>query len=485
MKRIRLIIISMLLSVSILVTVSASIELYKSTVYIKNDNGIYEKAENNTVSLINYPVSEQWEKIKNSSHLDISVHGQSDETVKADYYFYNDNISLVTGNNDNSKIMLSVDFEMSENTVIEISEGVSSEEQLEVKQDYRRVAAEINGGDSSILSKEFIPKYEVTYYNVKITDGDKSAVVKMRAEVQAGSIEVYGFQMNTDTSVGAVSQFMPSFRTVSRCSKLITKDNDSGLSNKPVYAVKDIGTIYGNYLAEDKEMVLNSQSENVKYYQAGEAGILKNWPQAVDKDSYYYALTFRFLNYNWKYLTSEWKLRAYAVTYDGDVVLSKNIETTKIYNIAKTLYNRELMSNVNAHNFLYDNVLNPITIEKNANKIANSMLKAMQIRNTQTLEYTLVNNVFQDMYKYIYFQNPYNNTLYHERGKFKAKTITIYNGITYNTEEKLLDMLNASTNTAYISLADWIYGESTALGFDNFYPITEYKKINLVKPEEM
>lgn len=487
MKKFISIILTAILCLSPVIRAAAAddfTQLYKSILYEKIDNQ-YEQSTDNTISLISY--QEKWILIGNNSSLDTHIHAESDETVSGTYYFLDNKENKVVGNSSEHQITLSgYEENLSEQTKIYLSEGVNREDKLYSDLNYQEICPGIISGSTVTVDNQcFIPKYETTYYNVKIADGEKETVIRMKLEVQAGDVVVYGFQMNTCTFKGAVSEFMPSFRTVSRCSKLITKDNDSELSNKPVYAVKNFGTIYANYLADDSDMVFESLSENVRYYEADEQGILQDWSQAVDKESFYYALTMKFMDYNYDFLTWNWKLRAYAVTYDGDVILSRNIETTRIYDIAKVLYDNQMTSGNAAHEFLYDNVLNVVSMAENGSKIANSMLKALNIRSAQTLEYALANNMYQDMYRYTRFQKPYNDAVYYDRGTFTSRTATSYGGSVYNTEECLLELLNHEVSDAYGTLSEWIYGESGKLGFENFYPKVAYNRVNYVKPEDL
>lgn len=485
MKKTALFILTALLcACSIAVTNAVTLkELYRSVVSILNDeSGDYEESRDNVISIVNY--LQQWELIKEDYSLDISTDEQMKDTVKAEYYFFNDHISLVTGDSGTGKIILETDMELTEVAALEMSEGVDSEEKLETAQRYHIVDAVMENGRAVIPAAAFVPKYETTFYMIKITVEGKETYIRMKAVVHPGKVEVLGFQMNSSTAQGAVSEFMPSFRTVSRCSKLVTKTSDSGADNPQVIAVKNFGTIYGSYLAEDEDMILK-ESENVRYYQADEAGIFPNVPAGMDEESHYYALTLKFLNYNLKYMTADWKMRAYAVTCDGDVILGKNIETVTVNSIAQALYEGNLMNNETSHEFLYDNVLNPVTIENNGSQMANAMMKALNVRDTQTMEYALVNAVYQDMYRYIYFKSPYNDVKYHERGKFRAKSTVAYNGTSYDPEEKLLAMLNEKTATEHPSLSDWIVEETEKLEFQGFYKEKEFQKINYVKPEEV
>lgn len=125
MKKTALFIMTALLcACSIAVTNAVTLkELYRSVVSILNDeSGDYEESRDNVISIVNY--LQQWELIKEDYSLDISTDEQMEDTVKAEYYFFNDHISLVTGDSGTGKIILETDMELTEVAALEMSEGV-------------------------------------------------------------------------------------------------------------------------------------------------------------------------------------------------------------------------------------------------------------------------------------------------------------------------------------------------------------------------
>lgn len=364
---------------------------------------------------------------------------------------------------------------------VHISKGVTSEAELDTMTDddytdetndvylYAEGMMQIN------TQNQFQVTYQTTYYNVKVIKGENVSVIKMKVEVKPGDVEVKAFQMNTDTSEGAVSEFNPSFRAVSRASKVVAvgdpivveDENGVTINNYPIASVQSYGTMYTvNEGATTDTMkfgdtyVSNAEiADGVYSYEATkENGTLNNWPQADDANSFYYALTFKGKSYLLDMLDKDYTVRAYAVTEDGDIVYGNKVETTSIYKIAKVLYNGNLMSRKSAHDFLYDNVLNIVDIKNNRAGIANAMFKALNVTKTTDEAYALINNMYKDLYRYITLTGVYKVDRYYKRGAFVCKTMTMGK----DTEKALLELLNTVTTDGkeYTTVADWIENET-------------------------
>lgn len=302
-----------------------------------------------------------------------------------------------------------------------------------------------------------------TYFMLKITGTDGTTTttkyLPIRITVKTGDVEIRGFQMNTNTAEGAVSEFNPSFRVVSRASKIMAD------ANGKLHGVLNYGTMYAvDSSVEDADMTL--ENDGVKYVQATDVGTLTNWSGSdndADKDDYsYYALTFKSTTYYLDILTYKYKLKAYAVLDDNSIVYqTKEMSETSIYDIAEVLYNNGNMPSLASHNFLYDNVLNIVAIKENRLNIGQAMFDTLQPTSTSDEKYILMNNAYKDLFYYINLTREYEYDRYSQRGTFTSKT-AYGDGI---TETYLLEALNTASDKTYESVADWIYDNVTENGF--------------------
>ena len=350
----------------------------------------------------------------------------------------------------------------------------------------------------------YIP-YTVTADDAKTTDGIKCNIdfnFSYSSQYSAGSlnqsetsnagvvvydeavddeVEVQGFQINTDTSKGAVSEYNPSFRTISRTSREMTV-------NGARHNVVNYGTVYAaksdieNISDLRNELVVNGNNKKVYNFQATEKGKYKDYISGTDrKDScyYYYALTLKKLNYNYDSLEKDIYFRAYAVLSNGEIVYGKNIYRVNIYDIADNLYQNKKMLTSAGHEFLYDNILNIVSISNNYKNIGKAMLKAMKVTSTKDENYSIVNKCYKDLYYYTRCSFGYE---YLTRGKFNSIALT-------NEENaKLLAGLNIYSNTSYSSVNDWIYNEVPNIknpsgeGYQGYYSKVDFSWDNNIYP---
>lgn len=382
-------------------------------------------------------------------------------------------------------------------SIVYISKGVTTVAELAAmtEDDYSEANTyEQTAGQIKINTQnEFEVSYSTTYYNVKIVKGDKETIIKMKIEVTPGDVEVNAFQINTDTSEGGVSEFNPSFRVVSRASKVvavgdpfeITDENGKPITNVAIGSVKSYGTLYTTNadgtvdtmkfgdtyptltVGKSEEIVENS---GIFALEASELG---KFNDNADLNSYFYALNFKFTTYMLEALDRDYTVRAYAVTEDGKIVYGDSVETTSIYDIAKVLYDNRRMSTEEKHNYLYDNILNIVAIKNNYLSIGKAMLKALNVK-TYNDDYYLVNNAYKDLCYYANLAFNYKIDKYYNRGKFVCKTPT--NGV--ETETALLARLNTVTTggNQYASVAEWIENEVTMdkRGYEGFYEKVTY-----------
>lgn len=299
--------------------------------------------------------------------------------------------------------------------------------------------------------KVFTVEYATTYYLMKVESGENVAYIPFEIKVNTGNVEILGFQMNTNHQEGGVSEYNPSFRVVSKTSNVMT------IGNK-LYEVKKMGTVYGinkgTDLSADMTLEGAQSNENVAKFETTPQGKLVGYTTTANDNEYntYYALTFKYMNYLYASLEQDWSFRAYAVLDMGDgtekVVYGKNIYTTNMYEIADNLYENQKMGTEDAHNYLYDNILNIVDMYNNANQIANAMFKALGVTSTSDSRYTLINKMVADIHDY---GKCIGNYTYKNRTKF----------VSLRAEDELLELLNnVEGKKSYSCLYDWIYNET-------------------------
>ena len=306
----------------------------------------------------------------------------------------------------------------------------------------------------------------------------ESEIVCTNDNNDIGDVEVQGFQMNTNSAEGGVSEFNPSFRVVCRVSKNTIKRKD----------VKRFGVIYGRSSELDvddksklaEEMVLepaDAYKDYVYIHNSTDAGVYKNWTTKDDDEhpaEYwdYYALTFVGKNYVYEALEEKLTFRAFAILDDGNggeiVEYGNNIFTVNMYEIADNLYQNQKISTKEGHEFLYDNILNVVTIKNNRLGICQSMLKALNVTSASDENYALANGTYKDMLNYVYCQKGY--TYHSESGSSGHGAFEPIN----IDASKLLTNLNAASGTAYSTVFDWIYSETGKYGYNGFYKKVPY-----------
>lgn len=362
-------------------------------------------------------------------------------------------------------------------------------------------------GQLQIIAKDLMTAHhETTCYLVKVEtpnpeDAENPYVtyLMLESKVQTeGDVAVRGYQMNTDATPGAASEKGPSFRVVSRASKVVTVlATDDTEDNKSIQAIVAQGTIYGlgqNIASDDMEVqydkdtgkvdTVNPDNPNVKQFQStslehtedGQPGGLFTGWEGIDADEdgaayNYYAVTFKSQNATVTTLKAGYSLKAYAVAEDGTVIYedytvaengtktyknagntSTSVKGASIENIAATLYSGSLMPTEMAHNYLYDNVLNVVAISDNRTSIVRAALTQLNITSTKDTNYKYVNQLNKDLYNYTYLAGPY-NVKYVERGAFVSKSIV--EGKT--NDVALAEALGASTVANWMESKGYLY----------------------------
>lgn len=336
------------------------------------------------------------------------------------------------------------------------------------------------GVDTSIYSDDYYVtswtrdlnnKTEGRTLSINNIDSDTSLVCN-NVYNDLGDVEVQGFQMNGNKDTGGVSEFSPSFRVVCRVSKNTIKTKK----------VKKFGVVYaianatdGKSRAELEEMMTIDKADNktIKVHEETENGIYPNWTTKSDsqystKYWKYYGLTFKCLDYMFYTLQENITVRAYAEMADGSIEYGDNIYTVNMYEIADYLYKNQRMSTIKGHNFLYNNVLNLVTINDNRLSILKSMMSVLGVTSKDNPYYSVLNNLYKDMNDYVYCQKAY-------KGKYQEREEFVPASLTKDELKKLLAGLNQKTGTSYTDINDWIYNETEKQGnYKGYYKKVQY-----------
>ena len=356
----------------------------------------------------------------------------------------------------------------------------------------------------------------------------------------ADDTAVLGFQLNTNKSPGGPSEFSPSYRTVCRANKQVVVkegdyafDEDGNRLDVPTgtYTADDNNFEYGFVYAYRDKAGLTSKNEDelmtfagakgndyIKTLKANSEVDIDEWTtkdgSTYNKDnSFFFALTLKDLYYTTDQIEQVYTFRSYLKFTTGGkeyIVYPKDVYSTSMYDIAEDLYRNKKMPSEAAHNYLYDNILNIVSMKHNAQNIGKAMMKKLrtsgEMTSSSSPHYRSLNNVYQDMTFYALCSDAEGNTgtqydamiyLYADNIKRvkkndEGKTYEIsgepksdevvkqsaytYNGYTYTHDREFrsirldksgeynsfLAALNASkteSETNYGSVYDWIYGE--------------------------
>lgn len=181
-----------------------------------------------------------------------------------------------------------------------------------------------------------------------------------------GSITVAGTSQEETTEETETSGEMETTTEAVKTS-VVAKVNGCQISStaegyRVVYSISDpeneianAGLVYG--LADstsESEMIVGSTNRNVYSYEATDAGRLSG-SFSTGSDVTSYAMTMKFIK-TAEFYNSRIYVRAYAKLKNGTYVYSANKEIN-IVDVADYLYQNELMSNMQGHNYLYNNIL--------------------------------------------------------------------------------------------------------------------------------
>ena len=127
----------------------------------------------------------------------------------------------------------------------------------------------------------------------------------------------------------------------------------------PANEIQEAGMIYGlmDYAAKD-DLILGSKQKSVYAYTVNLANPLSRCYETTFEHGKSYALTMKLLK-NRDFYTSEIGVRAYVKLKDGSVIYS-NPGVFTIYHLADVLHQKQNMSNLQGHNYLYQQILTKV-----------------------------------------------------------------------------------------------------------------------------
>ncbi|MCR5737197.1 MAG: hypothetical protein K6G64_06080 [Eubacterium sp.] len=117
--------------------------------------------------------------------------------------------------------------------------------------------------------------------------------------------------------------------------------------------IEEVGLVYG-LSASDEDMVVGSNNSTVYSFPSTEEGKQKK-NMSTYSNGTSYAMTMNFLR-NARFYNAQIDVRAYAKLKNGGYTYSSTHHFT-VFQVAQQLYERELMTNEAAHNYLYYNIL--------------------------------------------------------------------------------------------------------------------------------
>lgn len=121
-----------------------------------------------------------------------------------------------------------------------------------------------------------------------------------------------------------------------------------------VYSIRNLyGTIPTT--VTDEDMVVDSKDPYVASYQANGDAVLSG-KYGDSSTATYFAQTMTFGKKNTKAFNTVYGTRAYALLEDGNYVYS-DVKTASVFAIAQTLYDRQMMTSYESHNYLYEQIL--------------------------------------------------------------------------------------------------------------------------------
>ena len=297
-------------------------------------------------------------------------------------------------------------------------------------------------------------------------------------ELKDGIVDVEGFQANTNKAEGGVSEFMPTFRAVAHSSKqFLAKE---GAEAGKLVTTTEIGMIYAQTESAQEisaaTMVLNSSDEYIRSHAAED---YHAWG-GQEIDTNYFSLTIKEMDYHFENLEKKYSFRAYAKLSNGEIRYGEHIYTVSNYEIAQNLYENQKMPNLEAHNFLYNEILNVVAMNHNYNQIGNAMNKALKSQYGNGLDQATYQGYIQTFGKdLVYYSKCINGYKYETRKSGDFTSVKLGK----DKQAALLSALNNAQEANYETVYDWIKNETGKYGktvngvnqpYEGFYQEVEY-----------
>ena len=130
----------------------------------------------------------------------------------------------------------------------------------------------------------------------------------------------------------------------------------------PNQEIVERGLIYGlmNYVNED-DLYIGSHQQSVYSYNITENGRIHQRFNDTFENARSYALTMKFIKNN-SFYTAIIGVKAYARLKDGSIIYT-DADTFSVYRIADHLHQNQMMSNLQAHDYLYHQILKRVNAD--------------------------------------------------------------------------------------------------------------------------
>ena len=177
--------------------------------------------------------------------------------------------------------------------------------------------------------------------------------------------------------------------------------------------------------------------------------------------------------FDYNNLSKQYSVRAYCKTTDGKTYYSNNIYTTSLAEIANDMYYNKLSIWEREHEFMYRNILMPISARTNMVKIAQYMLTQIKNDGIPTAKgsdaYNYVNNLYKDLGRfaicsqgYVWDNDSEDKTFTHQDANYFSSITLGRESDTSSDAYHLLTMLNGLSGNKrndYSTLYEWIINE--------------------------
>lgn len=175
-----------------------------------------------------------------------------------------------------------------------------------------------------------------------VTEEPTTEEVKVPEIVISDKVDVEGYQVST--TLGGTRVIGSVESTINQ-----KKVKEWGI----VYALTESGDT--KYPVTEEDMYIGTDNPYVTAMTSTENGTL-DVKNNGDTDTVYFVRTTLFKHFSPQEFTAEYKVRTFALLEDNTYVYS-NVYSYSVYDIAHRLYQEKKMSNLSAHQYLYDSIL--------------------------------------------------------------------------------------------------------------------------------